>query len=363
VKEFHMTGLGVLRLVLGAGIMASLLGPGARGQTLRQGAERAGVLVGAAAQPWDLSQPAYAITLSREFNMLEPEDALKWLALRPNEKSFDFSSADLLVGFALEHGMKVRGHNLVWGIHNPDWLAKGNYSPEQLNALLHEHIAKVVGHYRGKVFAWDVLNEALEDNGQVRDSIWYNQPGIGLAGKGTAYIAQAFRWAHAADPQALLFYNDGGDETINTKSDAVYAMVKDFKRRGVPIDGVGMQMHISDLAVDAPSIAANMERLAKLGVQVHITELDVALPVDSEGNVLHPEDLARQAEIYRQVATVCLQNPNCTALQMWGFTDRYSWIGSFTNHKEGDALPFDRRYQPKPAYQALLQAFAAARPR
>ena len=128
-------------------------------------------------------------------------------------------------------------------------------------------------HYAGEVFAWDVVNEALDENGNVRDSLWYNQPGIGLSRQGTAYIEQVFRWAHKADPKALLFYNEAEGEAMNRKSDAIYAMVKDFKRRGVPIDGVGLQLHIPTLDADMPAIAENIARLTALVVQVHITEL------------------------------------------------------------------------------------------
>jgi endo-1,4-beta-xylanase len=324
-------------------------------QSLRQEADRIGVLVGTAVNPRYLSEPAYASTLAREFNMLEPEDAMKWTALRPDEKTFDFADADRLVEFAQAHRMKVRGHNLVWGIHNPQWLAEGHFTPEQLSALLQEHIRRVVGCYRGKVFAWDVVNEAFDQNGNLRDSIWYDQPGIGLAGKSTAYIERAFRWAHAADPRALLFYNDAEGEAVNSKSNATYAMVKDFKQRGVPIDGVGLQMHIFDLNPNVNSIAANIERFVKLGVQVHITEMDVALPVDPAGSPADSADLQRQEEIYRRIATVCLQHPGCTAIQTWGFTDKYSWIGWFTHGSKGDGLLFDRQYHPKPAYDALHQ--------
>ncbi len=182
--------------------------------------------------------------------------------------------------------MKVRGHCLVWGRYNPDWLTQGHFTTRQLSQLLREHITRVMKHYCGQVFAWDVVNEALDENGKVRDSLWYNQPGIGLAGKGTAYIEQVFRWAHEADPHALLFYNEAEGEGMNRKSDAIYAMVKDFKRRGVPIDGVGLQMHIPTLDADmqavAADVSANIARLTALGVQVHITELDVSLPLDSD---------------------------------------------------------------------------------
>ncbi|MGH9567807.1 MAG: endo-1,4-beta-xylanase, partial [Candidatus Angelobacter sp.] len=241
------------------------------GQTLRQAAQRSGLLVGAALNVGYLSEDAYTATLGREFNMVEPEDAMKWLVLRPKQNTFDFSGGDAVVGFAQVHGMRVRGHNLLWQIHNPDWLTNGNFTPEQLARLMQEHITKVLTHYRGKVFAWDVVNEAIDEHGQLRHSIWYDRPGIGKADAGTAYIAQAFRWARAADPHALLFYNDGGAEDINAHSDAIYAMVKDFIRQGVPIDGVGLQMHILDLNPDIESIAKNIARFGKLGIQVQFT--------------------------------------------------------------------------------------------
>jgi endo-1,4-beta-xylanase len=221
---------------------------------------------------------------------------------------------------------------------------------------LQEHITKVVAHYRGQVFAWDVVNEAFDEHGTLKPSIWYDRPGIGFAGKSTTYIEQAFRWAHAADPQALLFYNDSGGEAINLKSDAIYAMVKDFRQRGVPIDGVGMQMHIYDLQADFDSVEANIARLTALGVQVHITEMDVALPLDAAGNA-SPIDLARQAEVYRRIATACIAQPSCTAIQTWGFTDKYSWIGWKTKGAKGRPLLFDRNYVPKPAYEALQRVF------
>ncbi|MGA7947333.1 MAG: endo-1,4-beta-xylanase [Candidatus Sulfotelmatobacter sp.] len=194
--------------------------------------------------------------------------------------------------------MKVRGHCLVWDHNNPDWLAQGHFTTQQLSRLLHEHITRVMRHYAGQVFAWDVINEALDEKGNVRESLWYDQPGIGFSQQRTKYIEQVFRWAHKADPKALLFYNEAEGEALNRKSDAIYAMIKDFRNRGVPIHGVGLQMHVPMLDANIPAIAANITRLTALGVQVHFTELDVSLPVDSSGWV-RTEDLTHQAGIYR----------------------------------------------------------------
>lgn len=353
-------------------------------ETMREAAQHSGMLIGAAVRPAQLSEPDYAATLAREFNMLEPEDALKWEVLRPDPQSFDFHQADQVVDFAARHNMKVRGHTLAWHRQNPAWLTNGHYTPDQLSKLLETHIKTVVGHYRGKIFAWDVANEAFDEGnraGQLRSTIWYDQPGIvvatsheprasriparsELAARGSqqpySYLAQCFRWAHEADPKALLFYNEAEAEEINRKSDAIYAMVRDFQHHGVPIDGVGLQMHISKPPPDIASLSSNIARFTALSLQVHITEMDVSLSVDANGNA-SADDLQQQANIYRQIAEACLAHPGCTAIQTWGFTDKYSWIGSHSRKTRGAALPFDRNYQPKPAYEALRDALTNGR--
>jgi endo-1,4-beta-xylanase len=331
-------------------------------QSLRDAADGAGVLIGTAARPSQFSETAYASTLAREFNMVEPEDAMKWRILRPSENEFDFRAGDAVVRFAQNHHMKVRGHCLVWDHDNPDWLVQGLFTPPQLSRLLHDHITRVMRHYAGQVFAWDVINEAVEEHGNPRDSIWYNQPGIGFAGQGTAYIEQVFRWAHEADPQALLFYNEAEGEGLNHKSDAIYAMVSNFKKRGVPVDGVGLQMHVPTLEGNISSVtaglSANIARLTALHVQVHITELDVSLPVDSHG-AAQVADLDRQADLYRGIVRACLEHTGCTAIQTWGFTDKYSWIHSHSHGTRGQALLFDREYKPNAAYRAVLEELSA----
>jgi endo-1,4-beta-xylanase len=247
-------------------------------------------------------------------------------------------------------------------IRNPQWLTEGKYASGELAQILEKHIKTVVAHFRGKIFAWDVVNEAFDElqPGKLRSTIWRDQPGIGLAGNGSSYIERCFRWAHEADPQALLFYNAAGAEVVNPKSDAIYAMVRDFRQRRIPIDGAGFPMHIEQLRADVASISANIKRFTALGVEVHITEMDVALPVGPNGNPRF-EDLQLQADIYRDVATACLSHPGCTAIQTWGFTDKYSWIGSHSKHAQGGALPFDRNYGTKPAYEAPRNALAAGR--
>jgi endo-1,4-beta-xylanase len=173
----------------------TVAGGGCWAESLRQQAGRLGLLVGAAVNPSRFSEPDYASTLAREFNLVEPENVMKWGTLRPDEGTFNFGLGDRVVAFARAHRMKVRGHNLVWGRYNPAWLVNGHFTPEQLSQLLHDHISTVVRHYSGDIFAWDVVNEAFDASGKVDHSLWYDSPGIGLAGKGTAYVEQAFRWA------------------------------------------------------------------------------------------------------------------------------------------------------------------------
>lgn len=329
-------------------------------QTLREAAGDIGLLVGAAVDPPLFSHPKYASTLASQFSMVEPENAMKWAATEPADGKFNFGPGDEVVAFAEAHHMMVRGHNLLWNVFNPAWLAKGHFTPAELREIMKRHIQTEVAHYRGKVFAWDVVNEAIDQNGGVKNSIWYNEPGIGLAGKGTEYIAQAFRWAHEADPHALLFYNDYAAEGLNKKSNAIYAMVKAFKRHGVPINGVGLQMHLFNLNNVPTGIAANIRRLAKLGVEVNITEMDVALPLSHPGAQPTPQELAKQAKVYGKIASICARIPACTAFQTWGVTDKHSWIPGYTKGKMGAALLFDGDYRPKPAFTAVLDAFLAA---
>jgi endo-1,4-beta-xylanase len=349
-------------LVLATGIV-TILG---QQPTLRQAAAKRGLLIGAAADADEyghsnrLLEADYTATLSANFNMLEGENAMKWDSIHPSQTTYNFSPGDHLVAFAQEHQMQVRGHTLCWHNQVPAWAKTiaQTATPEDMAKILQDHITTVAGHYKGQVFAWDVVNEAVSDSAtgkgtDLRDSIWYNKPGIGIAG--TGYIEQAFRWAHAADPKALLFYNDYGIEVPGPKFQAVYNMVKDFVARGVPIHGVGLQMHLTLTASPTRAgVAQNIQQLTALGLQVHITEMDVRLELDANGNA-SAFRLEAQAQTYQSILLLCLENPGCKAFQTWGFTDKYSWIPRFYRGY-GAALPFDASYQPKPAVGAMIRA-------
>jgi len=327
-------------------------------QSLRDLADQRSLRFGAAVNPSRFSESDYATTLGREFNQVTAEYVMKFEPTHPGPTTYSFTQADSIVTFARARNMAVRGHAFVWHISNPRWLTTGNYTPEQLSDILQDHIKTVGGHFAGRVYAWDVVNEAFNDNGSLRSTIWYDGPGIGL--KGTEYIEQAFRWAHEADPKALLFYNDYSAEGLNAKSNAIYEMARDFVTRGVPIHGIGLQAHFTANIGSIANIESNIRRITELGLQAHITELDVRVAVDSSGRATDAV-LATQAQIYNNIVTSCLKFPLCTSIQTWGFTDKYSWIpGSFPGL--GAALEFDANYAPKPAYNAMLNALRDSPP-
>ncbi len=310
--------------------------------SLRSLADARGILIGAAVSTAPLrNEILYAETLSREFSILTAENAMKFESIHPAKNFYSFDDADAIVSFAEAHNMKVRGHTLVWHKQLPWWITAGSFSREEWVDILHDHITTIVSRYRGRIYAWDVVNEAVNDDGSLRDTVW-------LRNIGPEYIDLAFRWAHEADPDALLFYNDYGGEGMNQKSNAIYDLITGLIDRGVPINGVGFQMHVSLENSPSPQeVAENMARLSNLGLDVHITELDVRLELP-----VTEEKLAEQACIYKELFEVCLDADNCKAFMMWGFTDRYSWIPSFF-HGYDSALIFDSSYHAKPAYYAL----------
>jgi endo-1,4-beta-xylanase len=323
---------------------------------IKDAAAKRGIHFGAAVQSgYIANEPAFATTLLREFSMVEPEWEMLWSAIHPSQNTYNFTGADAIVAYAASNNMPVRADHLVWHQSLPSWLTNGNFTADQLNQILHDHIFAVAGHYAGKVHSWEVVNEAVADGGAgLRSSIWNNQPGIGLSG--IAWIEQAFQWAHQADPQALLFYNDYSAEDTNAKSDYIYNMVKQMLADGTPIHGVGLQMHLTNNInyPNAAGLESNIKRLTDLGLQVVITEMDVRLPVSSTG-VASASDLATQATLYGRAVSACIKFPLCTGIQTWGISDLHSWIPT-TFPGTGAGLMFDVNYQPKPAYSAVLDA-------
>lgn len=320
--------------------------------TLRELAARNNLFIGAAVYTPYLNDPGYVETFVREFNMLTPENDAKACNVQRELGRFDFRAFDGLVALAEEHGMEVHGHTLLWHQCVPAWLANGEFTRDQAIGHLRDHIFTVVGRYKGRVAIWDVVNEGIDDGGRIRDTPWHRLIG-------DDYIELAFRFAHEADPDALLFYNDYGAENLNGKSNAIFAMVSDFVARGVPIHGVGLQGHFTLGGYNRTQIGQNMARINELGLQVQLTEVDVRHEGAATGQTLE-----QQAIQYQEIMEVCLNAENCTAFIVWGVTDKYSWLRGenlgFFNNTVVEPLLFDVNYQPKPAYEALIEALTEA---
>jgi len=293
-----------------------------------------------------LSESQYATTLDTEFTGLTPENEMKWDTTEPSQGSFNFSSADAIVSHAQSHSMKIRGHTLVWYSQLPSWVSNISSSSTLLQ-VMQNHISTEMNHFKGKIWYWDVVNEAFNDDGSRRSTNNVFQQKIG-----NSYIEQAFTAARAADPNAKLCYNDYNTDGINAKSNAILAMVQDFKSRGIPIDCVGFQSHL--IVGQVPSdYQANLQRFANAGVDVQITELDIRMPTPASS-----ANLQQQATDYGKVVSACLAVSRCTDITVWGITDKYSWVpGTFSG--QGAALLFDDNYNKKPAYNAVIQALGS----
>lgn len=293
------------------------------------------VLAGVAIRADRLGDEGYAQAAGRLFGSVTPENELKWDATEPEPGRFDFEAADEIVAFAAERDQRVRGHALVWHQQLPAWVT-GSL------AQMRRHIEGLAGRYRGRMAQWDVVNEALGDRGGLRDT-----PFLRAIGEG--YIARAFTIARRADPQARLAYNDYGAESPATpKGQALYRLVGALKGQRVPIDVVGFQTH-ADLR-PIPGFERQLRRIAALGVDVELTEVDVRLPVKAT-----PADLRAQAVAYRRIVEACRAVPRCRAITFWGLDDGDSWIPRFFPGR-GNALLLDAQLRPKPAYEAVRQA-------
>ncbi|WP_333778406.1 endo-1,4-beta-xylanase [Streptomyces sp. IBSBF 3136] len=335
------TGLSLASLLAGAALVCTAPAAHAADPPLRDLAAAKGKVVGTAVTGSKLTG-TYGDLAGAQFSSLTPGNAMKWGSVEPTRGGFDWTEADKIVAFAQAHGQQVRGHTLVWHSQNPSWLTNGSWTPAQLGSLLQNHISTEVGRYKGKIAAWDVVNEPFNDDGTYRADLWYD-------GLGSGYIANALTWAHAADPDAKLYINDYNVEGVDAKSTALYNLVKSLKQQGVPIDGVGLQAHL--ILGQVPStLQQNIQRFADLGVDVAITELDVrmALPADSG-------KLAQQAADFRSVVAACVAVTRCVNLTVWGFADSDSWVPS-TFPGYGAATPYDENYAPKPAYRGIAEA-------
>ncbi|MEV0592391.1 endo-1,4-beta-xylanase [Nonomuraea cavernae] len=331
------------------GLLAVFLLPAAPADAsapLRQHAASRGKFVGAALAASPLAnETAYRTIAATEFNQVTAENAMKWEATEPSQGQFTFGGADALVNFATQNDQQVHGHTLVWHSQTPGWVQ--GLGATAMRSAMQNHISQVVGRYANNaaLVSWDVVNEVFDDNGNLRTSFWYNT-------LGQSYIADAFRAARAADPDARLCINDYNVEGVNAKSTAMYNLVQSLRQQGVPVDCVGFQGHLAIQYGFPAQVQQNMQRFADLGVQVRVTELDVRMTL--------PRDTAKdatQATYYRDVVNACLAVNACAGVTIWGFTDKYSWVPE-TFPGQGAALIYDESYQRKPAYTAVHDALA-----
>ncbi|MFL6119029.1 endo-1,4-beta-xylanase [Actinophytocola sp.] len=318
---------------LAASGAVALAGTADAASTLGAAAAARGRYFGAAVSSGHLGEAQYTNTWVTEFNGVTPENEMKWDTIEPNRNQFNFAPADQITTQARSRSMTIRGHTLVWHSQLAGWVS--GLDATNLQTAMTNHINGVMGHWKGQIYAWDVVNEAFEENGTRRQSVFQQKLGNG-------YIEQAFRTARAADPNAKLCYNDYNTDGQNAKSNAVFAMVQDFKSRGVPIDCVGFQSHFNSASPVPSDYQANLQRFANLGVDVQITELDI----EGSGTT--------QASNYTRVVNACLAVSRCTGITVWGIPDKYSWRAS------GTPLLFDSNYGKKPAYTAVLNALGGS---
>lgn len=317
-----------------------------------------GHLVGVAITGSRLETPDYARVAAQQFNYVIPENEMKWNAVERLPGLFDFRNADKIMEFAYQHHMKVKGHTLVWHSQLPTWMEELEGTEPVREAMI-RHIEQTMLHFKstypGVLVAWDVVNEAIDTANGVasfRDSVFFRELGEG-------FIAEAFEVARATDPDALLFYNDYGIESLGAKSQATYEMVRRMVESGVPIDGVGFQMHTSafDWGPTRADFEQNLQRYVDLGLLVNISEMDVTLCYGFEDR---EQAFAAQRERIRQIVGTCLQFEACESISFWGVGDQDSWINSHRPCEntafEPWPLLFDDNYQPKPAWYGAYDA-------
>ncbi|GIG22979.1 hypothetical protein Cch01nite_37030 [Cellulomonas chitinilytica] len=324
-----VSGIAVAALAVALAVPAQ-----AAGSTLQAAASGSGRYFGTAIAASRLSDGTYSGIANREFNMITAENEMKADATEPNQNQFNFTNGDRILSWAQSNGKRVRGHALAWYSQQPGWMQ--NMSGSSLRSAMLNHVTQVAGHYKGKIYAWDVVNEAFADgsSGARRDS--------NLQRTGNDWIEAAFKAARSADSGAKLCYNDyNTDNWSDAKTQAVYTMVKDFKSRGVPIDCVGFQSHFNSQSPVPSNYQTTLQNFANLGVDVQITELDI------EGSG------SSQASSYQRVVQACLAVSRCTGITVWGVRDSDSWRSS------GTPLLFDGSGNKKAAYTSVLNALNA----
>jgi endo-1,4-beta-xylanase len=330
-----------------------------------------GLQIGTAAIPYDLDNPAYAQITGQQFSVVTPGNEMKWETVEPTRGTYNWAPGDRLVAFAEQHDQLVRGHTLLWHSQIPAWLTQGvnngTISTTELRDLVHKHVTDEVTHFKGKIWQWDVANEFMANSwdphaladGVNADDFWVKNLGEGI-------IADAFRWAHAADPKALLFYNDyniTGEDGNNVKFNEALTFVKKLLAEGVPINGVGEQGHLdTQYGFNATKFQQDLQSFADLGLKVAVTEADVRTFVDSPTTQVptNPTAIAKQAQYWDGLIKGCLAIKQCISFTAWGFGDVDSWV-PYTFGGEGAAGLYDVNLNPKASYTTLHDDLRAAK--
>ncbi len=328
---------------------------------LAEHAEAKGILFGTALGGEALKNPAYANLVASQCRIGVPESALKWNTLRPTPDRYDFGAGDYFYQFSISHGMKYRGHTLVWEQALPSWF-HNTVNASNAKAMMLDHISVVVGHYAGKMHSWDVVNEALElDDGRpdgLKKTPW-------LQMIGPEYIELAFRAAHEADPKAMLIYNENWlepeDRTTEKKRQAALALLTGLKKKGVPIHGLGLQSHLfAETVVGGPNLARFLDQVADLGLAIFITEMDIR-DQHLMGSVESRDKAVAQK--YYDYLSFMLQRKAVKVVMTWGLSDRYTWLSEHSPRPDGSPvrpLPYDADLRPTPAWNAIAAAFDQA---
>jgi endo-1,4-beta-xylanase len=319
--------------------------------------------MGVAVSPQALRGPE-AELIKKHFASMTPENSMKMGPIHPEENRYNWKDADEIVDFAVKNNLKLRGHALCWHEQTPAWFFKdqnGNtVSKDVLLARLKSHITEVVTRYKGKVYAWDVVNEAVADDSTkfLRESEFYK-----ICGE--EFIAKAFEYAHAADPNAILFYNDYNSERPN-KRDRICKLVKSLKDNGVPIHGVGLQGHWSIYEPSEKELRDALNKYSALGVAIQITELDMSIypwekfqreKKPGESDAFTSELEQRQLEQYKKVFSILREYRNVvTGVTFWNISDRYTWLDYYpVPGRKNYPLLFDRDLKPKKAFWEVVK--------
>ncbi|PVI03784.1 carbohydrate-binding module family 1 protein, partial [Periconia macrospinosa] len=306
---------------------------------------------GSAVDSTGQNDAAYMNILSNtaDFGSITPANAMKWDTVERSRNSFNFAPGDSVVAIAAKNGQHLRCHTLVWHSQLPSWVGSSGFNNATLIEVMKNHITRTVTQWKGKCKHWDVVNEALNEDGSYRSSPFYNIIG-------EAFIPIAFATAAAADPQAVLFYNDYNIETPGAKSSGAQRIVRLVKQYGAKIDGVGQQAHL--IVGSSPSVAtwtSNINAFTSLGVDVAITELDIRTNTPASSSAV-----AQQAIDYANAVNGCKSDARCVGITIWDFTDKYSWIPSVFPG-QGSALPWDSNLNKKQqVYSGILNAFGSA---